>query len=473
MLCVRAVFATLCRSCYNPKMAVITTHSTADLDAVASTVAAVALCFPDPNLIGTMKHRLPAPITRLLHEVGELADRMDLSAYVVGGFVRDLLLDLRNLDLDIVIEGDGIAFARALSRDRKARVKTHERFGTAVVIFPDGFKLDVATARTESYEYPTALPTVQPSSIKNDLYRRDFTINTMAVRLNARNFGELIDFYGGRRDLREKTLRVLHSLSFMDDPTRIFRAIRFEQRFGFHLSKETLALIKSAVKKNLLQRLSGHRLLAELIALLCEEEPRKAIIRMAELDVLRFIHPKLASSTQLQSLLRRVEDALEWYVLMDLNPKMDSWVVYMMALMHGLTDKAVADALARLSLPARDAKKMKVGQSTVPQLRQRLAHRPPPRPSETYHLLAGLCDEALLILLATTKSESVKRQVSAYLTTYQHVKPLLNGRDLKAIGLKPGPTYKKVLAQLLDARLNGEVHSESEERKFVKRMAKP
>ena len=453
-------------------MAVITTHSTADLDGVASTVAAVKRRSRSPNLIGTLKHRLPAPITRLLHEAGELADRMDLSAYVVGGFVRDLLLDLRNLDLDIVIEGDGIAFARALGRDRKARVKTHERFGTAVVIFPDGFKLDVAMARTESYEYPTALPTVEPSSIKQDLYRRDFTINTMAVRLNARNFGELIDFYGGRRDLKEKTLRVLHNLSFLDDPTRIFRAIRFEQRFGFHLSKETLALIKSAVKTDLLHRVSGHRLLAELIALLCEEEPRKIIIRMAELDMLRFIHPKLASSTRLQSLLRRVEDALEWYMLMDLNPNMDSWVVYMMALMHGMTDQEVADALARLSVPARDAKKIKVGQSTVPRLVRRLARRSAPRPSETYHLLAGLCDEALLLLLATTKSDSVKRQLSAYLTTYQHIKPSLDGGDLRAIGLKPGPIYRKILAHLLDARLNGEVHSESEERTLVKRMAK-
>ena len=160
-------------------------------------------------------------------------------------------------------------------------------------------------------------------------------------------------------------------------------------------------------------------------------------------------------------------------MLMDLNPNIDSWVVYMMALMHGLTDKAVADALARLSMPARDAKKMKVGQSTVPRLVRRLARLPPPRPSETYHLLAWLCAEALLLLLATTKSESVKRQVSAYLTTYQHVKPLLNGQNLKAIGLKPGPTYKKVLAQLLDARLNGAVKTENEERELVKRLAKP
>ena len=159
-------------------------------------------------------------------------------------------------------------------------------------------------------------------------------------------------------------------------------------------------------------------------------------------------------------------------MLMNLNPNMESWAVYMMALMQGLTDQAVIDALARLSVPARDAKKIRIGQSTVPQLVRPLARCPPPRPSETYHLLAGLCDETLVLLLATTKSDSVKRQVSAYLTTYQHLKPSLDGGDLRAMGLKPGPIYKKILAHLLDARLNGEVHSESEERTLVKRMAK-
>ena len=182
-----------------------------------------------------MKERLPKRVFSKLEQAGELADHMGVSAFVVGGFVRDLLLGIENLDLDLVIEGDGIAFARALGRREKARVKVHERFGTAVVMFPEGFKLDVATARTEYYEYPAALPTVEPSSIKKDLYRRDFTINTMAVRLNKGEFGALIDFYGGRRDLKEKTIRVLHSLSFIEDPTRVFRAIRFEQRFGFHL----------------------------------------------------------------------------------------------------------------------------------------------------------------------------------------------------------------------------------------------
>ncbi|MGH7207545.1 MAG: hypothetical protein ACREI2_15205, partial [Nitrospiraceae bacterium] len=173
-----------------------------------------------------LRDRLPSRVFQVLEQAGELAEQTSVSAFVVGGFVRDLLLGRPNLDLDLVIEGDGIAYAQALARAAKAELKIHDRFGTAVIVFPDGFKLDVATARTEYYEYPAALPTVERSSIRKDLYRRDFTINTLAIRLNASHFGELIDFYGGQRDLKEKTIRVLHSLSFVEDPTRVFRAVR-------------------------------------------------------------------------------------------------------------------------------------------------------------------------------------------------------------------------------------------------------
>ena len=424
------------------------------------------------NIRATLKEHLPQRLFALLQRAGELADRMDVSAYAVGGCVRDLLLGIPNFDLDLVIEGDGIAFARALGKEASARVKTHDRFGTAVMVFPDGFKLDVATARTEYYEYPTALPTVERSSIKKDLYRRDFTINALAIRLNQGQFGELIDFYGGRRDLKEKTIRVLHSLSFVDDPTRVFRAIRFEQRFGFHLGKETLTLIKGAVKMDLFHRLSGHRLLEELILLFSEEEPRKAIGRMAEQDLLRFIHPKLAWSQRLQGLLKGVEDALDWYKLLYLDRKMDAWLVYFMALMDVLPDKAVGETLARLTVPERYAEKIRAGRSNVSSAMNRLSRRPVPQPAEVYHLLEGLSDEALLLLLAKAKSESVKRQVSAYLTTYRHVKPSLTGKDLQTMGLKPGPLFKKILTRLADARLNSEVKSEADERELVKRMAR-
>ena len=423
------------------------------------------------NIGGMLKERLPARVVHLLRQTGELGDEIGVSIYVVGGFVRDLLLGIQNLDLDLVVEGDGIAFARALGRKHDARVKAHERFGTAVVIFPDQFKLDVATARTEYYEYPTALPTVEQSSIKKDLYRRDFTINTLAVRVNARSFGELLDFYGGQRDLKEGTIRVLHSLSFVEDPTRVIRAIRFEQRFGFHLGKETLALIKGAVKMDLFHRLSGHRLLEELMLLLSEEEPRKAVARLGELDLLRFVHPTLNWSPRLAGLLKGVEQALDWYKIA-LSRSIHAWLVYFMALMDVIPPKAVGETLKRLTTPERFAEKIRVGHAASNGILRRLMKRPPPTPAETYRLLSGRSAETLLLLMAKTKSESVKRRVSAYLTTYQQTKPVLTGADLKAMGLKPGPQFKKILDCLLDARLNGQVTSEAEERALVKQIAR-
>ncbi|HLG43716.1 MAG TPA: CBS domain-containing protein [Nitrospirales bacterium] len=430
------------------------------------------------NIHGLLKERLPERVFALLERAGERAERAGVSAYVVGGFVRDLLLGRPNLDLDLVIEGDGIAYARALAAEVHAAVKAHDRFGTAVLLFPDGFKLDVATARTEYYEYPTALPTVERSSIKKDLYRRDFTINTLSIRLNAGHFGDLIDFYGGQRDLKEKTIRVLHSLSFVEDPTRVFRAIRFEHRFGFRLGKETLTLIKGAVKMDLFHRLSASRLLEELILLFSEEEPRKAIARLGDLDLLRFIHPSLKWSPRLAALLKSVEDALDWYKIASLNwphpppTRMDPWLVYFLALMDIAPTKAVEETLKRLRFPEREAEKIRAGRFTSNAILRRLAKRPPPEPAETYRALANLADETLLLLMAKTKSEAVKRQISAHLTAYRHVKPALTGTDLKALGLKPGPLYRKILDRLLDARLNGEVATEADEREMVKKLAK-
>ena len=420
------------------------------------------------DLKGLLRDRLPPRVHDLLHASGVLAERLGLSLYVVGGFVRDLLLGLENLDVDLVVEGDGIAFARALAKERAGRVKVHERFGTAVVLLPDGFKIDVATARTEYYEYPTALPTVEQSSIKKDLYRRDFTINTLAVALRPRNFGQLIDFYGGQRDLKERLIRVLHSLSFVEDPTRVFRAIRFELRFDFHLSKDTLALIKGAVKMELFHRLSGQRLLDELRLLFSERTPRQAVRRLADLDLLRFIHPTLTWSARLDRRLSDLEAALDWYRLSCLDRTIDGWVVYAMALAETMPDEAVRDMLERF--PFTEAERTAINQArflTQPVCRT-LARRAPLRPSETVAALAGFSEECLVFLLAKNGSDTAKRSLSQYLTTYRDIKPALTGKALQALGLKPGPVYRTILERLTEARLNGEVHTEEEERALVK-----
>jgi len=414
--------------------------------------------------------RLPARASIVLETAGRLADELGVSAYVVGGIVRDLLRGAGNLDVDLVIEGDGIAFARALAEETGGSVKGHKRFGTAIVTMQDGVKVDIASARKEFYPGPAALPTVKPGSIQEDLARRDFTINTLAISLNGRRFGELIDFYGGQRDLKDKAICVLHRLSFAEDPTRVFRAIRFAQRFGFQLGNETLALIKGAVKMDLFHRLSGQRLLNELTLLLSEPEPRHAVAHLAELGLLRFIHPGLKWSPRLETLLKAVEDGVQWYRVLCRDRKLDAWLVYFMALMEVLPPRAVSETVKRLRMPARDAERIKAGHAATNAVLRRLAKRPPPKPSDTCHALDGLADETVLLLVAKAKSGSVKRQVSAYFTAYQRTKPSLTGADLRALGLKPGPLYKRILGRLLDARLDGDVNSEADERELVKKF---
>jgi tRNA nucleotidyltransferase (CCA-adding enzyme) len=266
-------------------------------------------------------------------------------------------------------------------------------------------------------------------------------------------------------------IRVLHGLSFVEDPTRVFRAIRFETRFGFHLGKDTTALIGGAVKMNLFHRLSGHRLLEELKLLLGEREPKEALKRLAELNLLKFIHPKLSWSDRLDRLSAALAEAVNWYRLLYLDRKMDVWLVYMMGLLEVLPERAVKDMLKRFPFSEQEATKLKMARVGCHNVVRRLASKRPLKPADVYHLLTGLSDETLLIMMAKSKGETVKRQVSAFLTTYQHVKPILTGADLKAMGLKPGPRFKQILDQLLDARLNGEIKTELEERDLVEKLA--
>ena len=267
------------------------------------------------NLLSALKSRFPEEIFNLLKLSGEVAGDLEFPAYLVGGSVRDLIRGESNFDIDIVIEGDGIVFAQALGNKLNVKIKSHKRFGTAVVI-TDFLKFDVATARTEYYESPAALPRVEISSIKKDLYRRDFTINTLAIKLDPGDFGKLIDFFGGQKDIKEKTIRILHNLSFIEDPTRAFRAIRFSERFGFKISKHTINLIKTAVRINLFDKLSGSRMYDELNLLFTETEPLKAVKRLAELDLLKFIHHGLAVTKTLEETFKAIQETYAWFKLL-------------------------------------------------------------------------------------------------------------------------------------------------------------
>ena len=421
--------------------------------------------------------RLPQERLSLLRELGNLADEGEVSLYLVGGVVRDLLLKRENWDLDLTVEGDGIAFARAVSDRYGAGLAVFERFATARLAFPDGLKMDIATTRRESYAQPAALPDVEPASLKEDLYRRDFTINAMAIQLNAAQFGRLYDPYGGRHDLKVKTLRVLHKGSFQDDPTRIFRAIRFEQRFSFRLERTTLRLLAQAASTNLIQQLSGPRLQNEILLLFAEYDPVRAIARLAQLKLLRFLHRRLCYKTNVKRVVTAVPKALAWWARRFPDSVIDGPIVYLMALSSESSPVVVAAMIRRFALSREQAKNVSAGGSRVDRVLKRLTNKGTVRPSQVYRLFTHLSDEALVLLLAKQLSMQhgvrlslLKRHIMAYVKN-RTIKTALTGRNLQAMGLKPGPQYKTILGKLLDARMDGIITTEAEERVFVqKRM---
>lgn len=419
--------------------------------------------------------RLPDRVVVLLREIGQLGDERGYQVYVVGGVVRDLLLGHVTLDLDLAVEGDGIAFARLVADRHGAGLAVFERFATARLAFPDGLKMDIATTRRESYAQPAALPDVEPASLKEDLYRRDFTINAMAIQLNAAQFGRLYDPYGGRHDLKAKTLRVLHKASFQDDPTRIFRAIRFEQRFGFHLERITLRLLAQAASTNLIQQLSGPRLQNEILLLFAEHDPVRAIARLAQLKLLRFLHRRLCYTTNVKRVVTAVPKALAWWARRFSDSVIDRPIVYLMALSSESSPVVVAAMIRRFALSREQAKNLSAGGSRVDRALKRLTNKGTVRPSQVYRLFTHLSDEALVLLLAKQVSTQhgvrlslLKRYLVAYVKN-RAVKTALTGRDLQTMGLKPGPQYKTILGKLLDARIDGMITTEAEERAFVQK----
>jgi tRNA nucleotidyltransferase (CCA-adding enzyme) len=415
-----------------------------------------------------LRERLPKEIIELLTAIGSVADSLGYNAYAVGGFVRDIFLYQENLDTDVVIEGDGIEFAKALADSLGGRVRAHEKFRTAVVILPNGRKIDVATARLEYYKSPGALPTVETGSIKLDLYRRDFTINTLATKLNPSKFGTLIDFFGAQKDLKRKVIRVLHNLSFVEDPTRVFRAVRFEQRFGFRIGKLTSALIENAVRMDFFRKLSGRRLFSELRQILEEDKPIMALHRLHEYNLLKVIHPKIVYDSAMEALLHSVEKVLTWHNLLFLEEPCREWMVYLLALMRSLDQGARVALCDRLELTPRHRKVLIDEKTKADACLKWMAPLQILKNSELYRKLTPFHIETLLYMMASTTHESVKRAVSNYITQLRSTTTLLNGQYLKETGFKPGPIYREILDRLLDARLNGEVKTLLDEVEFVR-----
>ncbi len=410
-----------------------------------------------------MRERLSPPIMQVLGDIGATAEEIGLNAYVIGGFVRDLFLYRTNEDVDVVIEGDGIAFARHYARKMGARVHTHAKFGTAVVIFENGFKVDVASARMEYYQFPAALPKIEMSSLKLDLYRRDFSINTLCIHLNPAKFGTLIDFFSAQKDLKEKTIRVLHNLSFVEDPTRAFRAIRFEQRFGFTIGKLTANLINNAVRMDFFKRLSGKRVFAELKQILAEDNPGLAVERLRDFDLLKVVHPSIELSPAMINLFASIKRVVSWYDLLFLEESYMKWSVYFMGMIHSCDRETTRDICRRFELTPRVQALFATGRFAAERRLNSLERKLPSENSQLYRKLAEFRIELILYMMAAAKTETVRKAISHYCVHLRFVRPWLRGRDLKELGLPPGPLYRLILDELLYARLNGLVDSREDE----------
>lgn len=426
------------------------------------------------SIAGLIHKRLPTATISLLKELGNSADQLGLSIYAVGGFVRDLLLGIENLDLDLTVEGDGIFFAESYAALHGGRVRSHAAFNTAVIVRPDGMKIDVASTRLEFYDSPGMLPTVERSSLRHDLYRRDFTINTLAFCINKDRFGILTDFYGGQQDLRDQRIKVLHNLSFVEDPTRVFRAIRFEKRLGFKITPHTENLIQSAIRMKVLDKLGGKRLLTELVQLFSEQDPTAAITRMSGLGLFAFIHPNLKLGLETDRVVHASLDQLTWFRLLYLPDHCEQWQVYLLAVCDNLKEPEFREVCTRLDMPGRISaavfNRRSQAIATLEGIQRRLKKGVAITNSNIHEWFDGLPLEMLLHLAAKAQKEQVRRYVSHYITTLRHIHCELNGNALKELGLKPGPLFSRICKQLLTARLDGEISSRQEEIELARKL---
>lgn len=416
-----------------------------------------------------LERALPPEHLALLRAVAEEAAHQHLPAYIVGGFVRDLLLERPSLDFDIVVEGDAIALSKALAHKHGGRVTTHSRFGTAKwnlehSSFPiPNFSLDLISSRQEFYEHPTALPTVERGSIKLDLHRRDFTINTLALRLDGRHFGELHDYYGGLNDLQKGRIRVLHSLSFIDDPTRMLRAVRYEQRYGFHIEPRTLQLMDEA--KPLIGRLSHERVRHELDLIVEEPNACAMLARLSELNLMTSISDALPWSVELRQRLDSALSAVlppEWGL-----PSTFAGLSLRGALTYllWLLDRPPA-MLERLQERLRFSLRLFRALLSASSLWTDLSSFSAQSPS----VWAQRLDEVPLPAIYAVFLVSREPALEQYALRWRHIHPHTSGETLKAYGLPPGPAYQRTLWRLRAAWLDGEISNPAQEAALLKQF---
>jgi tRNA nucleotidyltransferase (CCA-adding enzyme) len=411
------------------------------------------------NLSENINKQLPGELVDFLRSAGGLVQGSGQKLYLVGGAVRDLLLNRSNFDLDLVLEGDAISLAQRLGGLGWGRIATHPSFGTAKLQWNE-WNVDLASARSETYARPGALPSIQSGSIQEDLFRRDFTINAMAVQLNAGYFGRLFDLYGGNKDLERRLMRVLHEKSFIDDATRIWRGLRYEQRLGFHLEPATLRWLRRDM--SYLDTVSGDRVRHELELVLKEERPERVLRRADELGVLPKLHPDLKGNGWLAEKFAQARR--------ERLPDVSLTGLYLALFTYSLNSDQIEQFISYLRLrklvtrTLRDTVDLKNKLGTLAEVKL--------SPSHIFSILHGYSSTAVIANSIASESTVARERIDLYLKKLHSVKPALTGEDLKNMGIVQGPDIKKTLNLLLDARLDGTVTNRQQEEELVRTVVR-
>lgn len=413
---------------------------------------------------------LPEPLADFIRVCGQFADEKKVRAYLVGGFVRDLFLGAANFDVDLVIEGDAIVFAKELSERLSLHVLTHKRFGTATLSGLSGFKADFASARSERYEKPAALPIVAPGLIQDDLARRDFTINAMAISINASEFGRVVDFCGGLDDLKKGVVRALHSLSFIDDPTRILRAVRFEQRFDFKIERETFRWIRQACRRRMLQIVQKHRLRDELVLLFKEPAPLRSLRRLSDLCGFSFVAPALRFRRSWLREFHETARKISWCrERLAHRRHIEPYAMYLALFFYALPLKEIKKAMLDFAFHKGESSRALSLKENFPKIDKDLKQAVV-RPSTVFRLLEPLSYEVILLCDVLSRHPRVSRRIEEFLFVHNGSRPHTRGEDLKGLGVPPGPHFKKILEEIQFARIDGKVRDKEEELKLVEKL---